>query len=114
MIYGRGEKQMEEYEFEQWCIRETPPLTDAQLQYLLAHPPKLCDDKEDCKWTYCGDGEGCPCMRSLFLSGEQLNQYQRMVRLHVMVLIFKIIDSSISLEKGFPVKSRKELTGTYK
>lgn len=105
---------MEEYEFEQWCLRKTPPLTYAQLQYLVAHPPKLCNDKADCKWTYCGDGEGCPCIRSLFLSGEQLNQYQRLVRLYVMVSIFKIIDSSISLNEGYSVESRKELTGTYK
>jgi hypothetical protein len=112
MIYGLGEKQMEEHEFEEWCLRETKPLSDYQLEYLLAHPPKLCDDKEDCKWTYCGDGEGCPCIRSLFLSGTQLNQYQRMVQLHVMVSIFKIINSSISLQTGFSVELGKELTGT--
>ena len=103
-----GEKQQEEKEYTAWCLRQGQNLDAETLRQLVANPPQLCEDVSDCKYRNVSEG-ACPCIRSLFNSSDELNEYQRFQRLYIQVRFMEILATSICQSQDDSVESKKEL-----
>jgi len=53
-------------------------LKEPDYQYLIDHPPKLCEEPRYCPSRNIS-GEYCQCMREIFMTLQQFDTYKRIV-----------------------------------
>jgi len=109
ILWELGEMQEEEKEYTAWCLRKGNDLDEETLRQLVMTPPQLCEDVGNCKYRNVSEG-ACPCIRSLFNSSKELNEYQRFQKLYVQVRFMEILATSICQSQDDSVESKKELT----
>ena len=75
-----SEEKQEKHELEMWSNPlDIPEIDIEQMETLLEHPPKLCDDQDHCN-SYRLSGDRCKCIRTLFLHETHYELYKQLVK----------------------------------
>lgn len=81
MIISQYEMELEEDELVEWSSNQRadiPILNLEQIAYLLKHPPKLCEDKEQCV-SYHLNKDRCRCIRTIFAHESHYEIYKQLL-----------------------------------